>query len=147
MDNVSQEVRSKIMRSVHTKNTAQEIQVRSWIHRAGFRFSLHGVDLPGTPDVVLPRYRVAVFVHGCFWHAHKCPRGRRPRSNIDFWNRKLQRNRKRDRRSRLLLQDLGWRVFVVWGCRLHEDTQQLIAHLRRRRSFAAGRQQAGFSRK
>jgi DNA mismatch endonuclease (patch repair protein) len=91
--------------------------VRSFLHRAGFRFRIHCKDLPGTPDIVLPRYRAVVMVHGCFWHRHPgCEFAYAPATNEAFWNRKFRENVERDWRKQQRLRDLGWRVFVVWEC-------------------------------
>jgi len=116
-DTVSKKVRSKIMASVRQKGTGPELIVRSLLHRMGFRFRLHRKDLPGTPDIVLPKYRAALFVHGCFWHQHPgCPKSRRPASNTEYWNRKLDENIERDRLKSDELKRSGWRVLVVWQC-------------------------------
>ena len=125
--------RSQIMASVRNRNTEPERQVRSEIFRAGFRFSLRRRGLPGSPDIVLPKYRTAVFVHGCFWHGHDCKRGRRPASNTDFWNEKIDRNVRRDEDAAARLRETGWQVFVVWTCRVRKDTGELIEWLRAER--------------
>lgn len=111
--------RSAIMRSVKSVDTGPEIAVRRLAHRLGYRFRLHRKSLPGTPDLVFPRLRKVVFVHGCFWHGHNCARGdRTPKSNRDYWVAKIARNRERDRRNRALLHDQGWGVFIAWECQL-----------------------------
>lgn len=133
MDKISKEDRSRNMVAVKNKNTKPEMRVRSAIHRAGFRYSLHSSKLPGKPDIVLRKYKSAVFVHGCFWHGHDCPRGRRPTTNVDFWEKKLSQNVSRDERNRTGLQNLGWRVFVIWECTLEEDVSLAISHLENRR--------------
>jgi DNA mismatch endonuclease (patch repair protein) len=93
--------------------------VRSLLHRLGFRFRLHRKDLPGKPDVVLPGRGVALFVHGCFFHAHDCPRAlREPKTNAEYWRRKRERNAERDRKNIEALRELGWRPMVVWECEL-----------------------------
>ena len=116
-DTVSKEVRSRIMSSVGRKNTKPERLVRSFLHSLGFRFRLHRRDLPGSPDIILPRHRVAVFVHGCFWHQHRgCPKSRKPTSNTDYWDRKLAENIKRDRQKLSKIKKLGWHVIVIWEC-------------------------------
>ncbi len=89
------------------------------MHCLGFRFRLHRRDLPGRPDIVLPKYRSVIFVHGCFWHGHKnCRRAVRPTSNVSFWNDKLDKNKARDKRTKALLRSLGWKVLVVWECQV-----------------------------
>lgn len=113
------ETRSRIMRAVRSENTRPELVVRSLLHRLGFRFRLRRRDLPGKPDIVLPRYHVAVFVHGCFFHGHDCPRGsREPKTNVEYWRQKRHRNVERDARVRLELASQGWRVLTIWECEL-----------------------------
>ena len=109
--------RSALMSRIRTRDTKPEKLVRSVLHRAGFRFRLHRRDLPGSPDLVLPARRLAIFVHGCFWHRHAgCSRGALPRTRRLFWDEKLSRNVERDRRATMRLVELGWNVLVVWGC-------------------------------
>ena len=112
------------MAKVRSKDTGPEMTVRRAVHARGYRFRLHRKDLPGTPDIVLPRHRMAVFVHGCFWHGcTRCDRGRRlPKTRTDFWQAKLTGNRERDLRNIVALEALGWRVVVVWEC----DTRDLL---------------------
>lgn len=125
------EKRSRIMARVKGSNTRPELLVRSLIHRMGFRFRLHRRDLPGCPDIVLPRHRKVIFIHGCFWHGHEgCHRSARPTSNQDFWEKKLSGNIERDKRNVLELKELGWKVLVVWTCETKE-TERLIAILSR----------------
>jgi DNA mismatch endonuclease (patch repair protein) len=119
------------MRQVRGRNTKPELFVRRWLHREGFRFRLHRADLPGKPDIVLPRYGAVIFVHGCFWHGHKgCPRSALPTSNRVYWETKIARNIERDRRSQRQLRRLGWRVMILWECRL-KDERTLDKRLRR----------------
>lgn len=106
------------MSGIRGRNTKPEILVRSLLHREGFRFRLHVRELPGKPDIVLPKYRAAIFVHGCFWHGHDCPLYRLPGTRPDFWRNKIDRNRASDRRARDALLAAGWRVAVVWECAL-----------------------------
>jgi DNA mismatch endonuclease, patch repair protein len=119
VDTFTRKQRSDIMRRIRSTDTRAELVVRSLLHRAGFRFRLHDKQLPGKPDIVLPRYKTVVFVHGCFWHGHKgCKEGRRPKSNTEYWNRKLDRNLRRDVANAKRLRKLGWKRIVVWECEL-----------------------------
>lgn len=133
MDTFTRKQRSDIMRRIRSTDTRAELVVRSLLHRAGFRFRLHNKQLPGKPDIVLPRYKTVVFVHGCFWHGHKgCKEGRRPKSNTEYWNRKLDRNLRRDAANSKLLRKLGWKRIVVWECELKNIEalkQRLISEL------------------
>lgn len=115
-DRVSAAERSRMMAKVRNRDTAPEILVRKILHAAGFRFRLYRRDLPGRPDIVLPRHRKVIFVHGCFWHGHDCPRGKRPTTNMEFWNAKLDKNIARDAAVRAELEKLGWSVLTVWEC-------------------------------
>lgn len=123
MDKVSAKQRSENMRRIRQRNTAPEIQVRRSLHSMGFRFRLHRRDLPGKPDIVLPRHRVAIFVHGCFWHLHDCRDGRIPKSNVDFWTKKLTRNCERDEQHLADLTRLGWDPIVVWECETEDESK------------------------
>lgn len=116
MDTRSPTQRSFIMRSVRSRNTGPELLVRKALHGLGLRFRLHRKDLPGRPDIVLTKHRTAIFVHGCFWHGHGCPKGRLPKSRIEFWTDKVERNQRRDEESAKALDALGWRVLIIWQC-------------------------------
>ena len=130
MDSVSPEKRSWVMAQVKGRNTRPEKAVRSLLHHMGYRFRLQRVDLPGKPDIVLPKYRTAVFVHGCYWHRHDCPNGQRlPKSRLDFWLPKLEGNRERDIRKQSLLRKQGWNVLIIWECQLR-DTNTLQENIR-----------------
>jgi DNA mismatch endonuclease (patch repair protein) len=107
------------MARVGRRDTKPELMVRSALHRAGYRFRVCRSDLPGSPDIVLPRFRIVIFVHGCFWHQHPdCGRAAKPKSNLAFWEEKLARNRERDITATAQLLAGGWRVLVVWECEL-----------------------------
>jgi DNA mismatch endonuclease (patch repair protein) len=115
------EKRSAVMRRVKGKDTTPELAVRRALTRLGARYRLHRKDLPGKPDIVLPGRRLALFVHGCFWHGHDCARGARvPKQNRDYWVAKVDRNRARDAASRATLAELGWRVETIWECELKD---------------------------
>ncbi|WP_236858219.1 very short patch repair endonuclease [Burkholderia metallica] len=105
------------MRAVRSRNTKPEVLVRRTLHRLGFRFRLHRKDLPGSPDVVLPKYRLCIFVHGCFWHRHSgCSRASMPKTNKAFWISKFSKNVARDNAAREALFRLGWDVLIIWEC-------------------------------
>ena len=111
--------RSATMRAVKSKDTAPEIQVRRFVHGLGYRYRLHRRDLPGKPDIVLSKLQKVIFVHGCFWHGHSCSRGARlPKTNVEYWKCKIDRNRKRDEQHLNDLASLGWRTLIVWECDL-----------------------------
>lgn len=130
-DIFSKAKRSWLMGRVKGRDTKPEILVRSFIHRMGYRFRIHRRDLPGNPDIVFPRHRKVIFVHGCFWHGHgRCLRSKRPTTNKDFWNEKLDGNIERDKRFRRALQRLGWKVFVIWQCETREP-EKLLRKLER----------------
>jgi DNA mismatch endonuclease, patch repair protein len=128
-DRVTPEVRSRIMATVREKNSTLEHAVRRTLHAAGYRYRLHVRGMPGSPDMVLPKFRMVVFVHGCFWHGHDCPRGRRPSTNTIFWNAKLDANRTRDRLQVEELKDLGWKVRTVWGCEVKDGCSRILLEL------------------
>ncbi len=121
--------RSAVMRRVKSRDTTPERTVRRALTRLGARYRLHRKDLPGSPDIVMPGRRLAIFVHGCFWHGHDCPRGARiPKTNRDYWTAKVRRNRDRDAAARAALPAQGWRVETVWECDL-KDAAALEARL------------------
>lgn len=121
-DHQTRQQRSRNMASIRGKDTRPELRVRSALHRLGCRFRLHRRDLPGTPDVVLPKYRTVVFVHGCFWHRHPgCPRSFAPATRSEFWRAKLDRNVVRDAENRRALEAAGWRVVVIWECETRDQ--------------------------
>lgn len=115
-DIVDPETRSRMMSGIRGKNTKPEILIRSLLHRRGFRFRVNVRDLPGKPDMVLPKYHSVIFIHGCFWHGHNCPLFRLPKTNEDFWKNKIGGNRIRDQKTVQTLIEKGWRVCIVWEC-------------------------------
>jgi DNA mismatch endonuclease (patch repair protein) len=129
------EQRSRTMRAVKASDTTPEIAVRRLIHRMGYRFRLHRKDLPGKPDVVLPKLHKVVFVNGCFWHGHDCARGARvPKTNAEYWSRKITGNRLRDSANMTSLAKIGWRATVVWECEVKQPAlveRRLINFLRK----------------
>jgi len=127
-DTVDRQTRSKMMSAVRAKNTKLETEIRRRLFAQGFRYRLHACDLPGTPDMVLPKYSSAVFVHGCFWHSHGCARSTTPETRREWWQQKLRDNKTRDSKAVTDLISDGWRVLVVWECSVrtpgidHEET-------------------------
>lgn len=125
-DRISPEHRSWNMARIRSKDTSPEKRVRSFLHRAGFRFRLHVAELPGRPDIVLPKYRTAIFVHGCYWHRHEgCKFAYFPKSRQEFWEAKFQANLKRDAVVRQELEDFGWNVGIIWECQTKD--QEVLA--------------------
>lgn len=119
---LSKEQRHKNMASIHSVNTKPEIIVRNFLWRYGFRYRLNYSRLPGHPDIVLKKYRTCIFVNGCFWHGHKnCILFRMPKTNLDYWVKKINRNRERDKEEQKELAEMGWHVIVVWECQLKAD--------------------------
>lgn len=115
------------MSRIRGQDTKPEMLVRRFLHGGGFRFRLHARDLPGRPDIVLPKYRTVVFVEGCFWHGHSCQKGRIPGTNPDFWHAKIATNQARDRRNHRLLKEKGWRVLRIWECQLAKNRTRNVA--------------------
>jgi len=125
VDVVDSATRSRMMAGIQSKNTKPELLVRRYLHGRGLRFRLHAKELPGKPDLVFPKYKAVVFVHGCFWHRHSgCKFAVVPASNVEFWKQKLDSNRERDQRNNRRLKVLGWKVLTVWECQL--DEQHLV---------------------
>jgi|SRR5690606_3465823 len=118
MDIISPEQRSALMSRIRGKDTKIELEVRRGLHALGFRYRLGGAGLPGRPDIVLPKYRTVVFVHGCFWHKHDCHLFRLPKTRTDFWEAKISANQTRDARNEAQLRALGWMIETVWECQL-----------------------------
>lgn len=130
MDRLTPEERSRRMASVRSKDTGPERLVRSMAHRLGFRFRLHRRDLPGQPDLVFPRLRKVILVHGCFWHRHSCPAGRAvPKTRTRFWCAKFDYNRSRDARNLRRVRREGWDTLVIWECET-KDRARLASKLR-----------------
>ena len=128
MDTRTPEQRRRIMQSVGSKNTGPELVVRRLLHGMGYRYRLHRKDLPGKPDIAFGPRRKAIFVHGCFWHGHGCPKGRLPKSRLDYWQPKVDKNRERDRTKEEHLKSLGWSVLTIWQCET-KDLEALTARL------------------
>jgi DNA mismatch endonuclease, patch repair protein len=128
-DKVSPEVRSRIMASIKGKDTKPEMVIRRALHALGFRYRLHVKDLPGCPDIVLPKYKVVIMVNGCFWHGHDCHIANRPKSRSEYWEQKIAKNRARDGQSKSQLIELGWRVATIWECAIFGKFKMLIPDL------------------
>lgn len=129
-DVFSKEKRSRIMSRIPSKSTKPEMIVRKAVHSMGFRYRLHIKDLPGCPDIVLSKNKKIIFVHGCFWHGHDvCKRSKRPETNIEFWNKKLENNIRRDKEAIEKLKNLGWDVLVIWQCQT-KNTVELYSILK-----------------
>ena len=128
-DNVDAGTRSRIMARVRSKDTLPELAFRKTLFSRGLRYRVHGADLPGKPDLVFPRFRAVVFINGCLWHWHGCPRSRLPATNAEYWTRKINRNQERDRRNRAALLQGEWRVLVVWECALKRTVLTKAADL------------------
>jgi DNA mismatch endonuclease (patch repair protein) len=122
IDTIATSQRSAVMKKIRSGNTGPERALRSALHRVGLRFRLHRRDLPGTPDIVFPKQRLAIFVQGCFWHQHQgCRDGRIPKSRLEYWEKKLHANVARDERNRAQLLAMGWSVIEVWECDIRKD--------------------------
>lgn len=128
-DKFSNEKRSDIMSKIRGKNTSIELKVRSYLHAKGFRFRVNDRRLPGTPDIILPKYRTIIMVNGCFWHGHGCKYSRIPCSNVDFWTEKIIRNVERDEKVKKELSNLGWSVIVVWECDINSDFENTMGRI------------------
>lgn len=123
MDKLTVKQRSSLMSRIKSRGSIPEMVVRSTLHRLDYRFRLHRKDLPGSPDLVFPRTRKVIFVHGCFWHAHSCPRGQSvPKTNEEFWTSKIAKNKLRDVEQIALLKRSGWHVLVIWECEISAGT-------------------------
>ena len=127
MDVVDAATRSRMMSGIRSKDTKPEMIVRKFLHSQGFRYRLHARDLPGSPDIILPKYRVAILVHGCFWHRHfGCRYATTPANNAERWKLKFEANIERDLRSKHMLKAAGWRVIVVWECELRRALEERL---------------------
>jgi len=133
MDVLTKEQRSYCMSRIRKTDTKPELVVRSIVHRLGYRFRLYRKDLPGCPDIVLPRHRKVIFVHGCWWHRHNCKLGKRkPKTRIDYWIPKLQGNKERHKKNLRKLRKLGWKVLTIWECQTRKPeklVQKLVKFL------------------
>ena len=127
MDTLTPSQRHKNMSAIHSTATKPEIRVRKWLWQRGFRYRLNVKSVPGKPDVVLRKYRTAVFVNGCFWHGHEnCKKFRVPKTRTEFWSEKISRNRRRDAKNQEILAANGWQVIVIWECELDSDFEKTM---------------------
>ena len=141
VDSLTRRQRSELMSRIRSKDTVPELVVRRLVHGMGYRYRLHAKDLPGRPDLVFRPRRKAIFVHGCFWHRHEgCSRSRIPTTRSDFWRTKLNGNARRDQRNEVALDEMGWRILVVWECET-KDLDQLGEVVRRFLGPIGGREQ------
>lgn len=130
-DNLTAEQRKKNMTAIRSRHTKPEMIVRSIVHRLGFRFRLHDAKLPGKPDIVLPRHKKIILVHGCFWHIHDCKRGNvTPKTNVEYWQTKRFRNVARDKENLAVYKKEGWKTLIIWECEI-KDTDRLERKLKR----------------
>jgi DNA mismatch endonuclease (patch repair protein) len=129
VDRLTRERRSALMQRVRGKNTKPEMIVRKMIWAMGYRYRLHDNRLPGSPDIVFKKRKKAIFVHGCFWHAHGCKKGLPPKSNLDFWRPKLEATKSRDRNNQKELKDKNWEVLVIWQCDL-KNPEEVTSRIR-----------------
>ena len=146
-DSMTPQQRHNCMSHIRAKNTKPEVLVRQYLHAAGFRFRIHVKKLPGTPDVVLAKYRTCIFVNGCFWHGHRgCRFATQPKSNAEFWSSKIANNIRRDELSVQALEAMGWKVVTVWECDLRKErrdaTLPSLAELIRRNGASYASEQA-----
>lgn len=125
-DIVSTEIRSRMMSGIRSRNTRPELVLRSALHARGFRFRLHVADLPGKPDLVFPKHRAVIQVHGCFWHRNGCQKTSTPSTNVEFWEKKFRRNIERDAEVEASLEKLGWRFGLIWECTLGRSAEGIL---------------------
>jgi DNA mismatch endonuclease (patch repair protein) len=129
VDRITPQARSRIMAAIRSGDTKPELLLRKALFARGYRYRVHAKSLAGSPDIALPKWGAAIFVNGCFWHAHSCGNVRLPKSNRAFWKRKLTRNVERDQTARNELLKQGWRVLVVWDCAFKEKTERQVSVL------------------
>jgi DNA mismatch endonuclease, patch repair protein len=128
-DIVSKETRSAMMSQIKNTNTRIEMVVRNFLFHKGFRYRINAATLPGKPDIVIKKYNSVIFINGCYWHGHNCKDGHLPKSNIDFWGKKIGKNIERDQRNYVLLRDMGWKVIVIWECEIEKDFDNTMPKL------------------
>lgn len=122
MDKINSEARSRNMSRIRSKNTDPEIKLRKHLYSQGYRYRIH-YSLQGKPDIVFPKQKIAIFVHGCYWHGHGCKVDHIPKSNTEFWNNKITKNKERDKVTKKVLTKSGWKVLIIWECKILENPQ------------------------
>lgn len=125
MDRITRETRSKNMSKIKSKNTKPELLIRKLLSKKGFKYRLH-YKLPGKPDIVFPASKVVIFVNGCFWHGHNCKEGHIPKTNTEFWSKKILNNKSRDKNNIMLLRKKGWKVIPIWECNVEKNINRKI---------------------
>ncbi|MFK0033575.1 very short patch repair endonuclease [Pseudomonas monteilii] len=120
MDIVNAATRSQMMSNIKSKNTSPELTIRKALHSRGFRYRIHPAELPGKPDLLLPKFNTAIFIHGCFWHGHDCKYFKIPKTRTEFWQKKINENKARDQKQIEALTSKGWRVLIVWECAIRQ---------------------------
>ena len=128
-DVVTKAMRSRMMSGIRSKNTKPELMIRHGLHSRGLRYRLHSKRIPGKPDLVFPKYRAVIMIHGCFWHGHKCKISNIPKSNKKFWTNKISNNVKRFKKNRARLRAEGWRVIVIWECQVKKGNFQVLKRI------------------
>lgn len=123
MDKFDKATRSKIMSKIRSRNTSIEVIVRKWLFAYGYRFRINDKRYPGTPDIVLPKYKTMIFINGCFWHGHNCKIGHIPKTNVKYWKNKIERNKQRDLKIYKQLTEMGWKVITLWECEIKSDPE------------------------
>lgn len=135
-DTFSKKERSNLMSRIGSKNTKPEMKIRKGLHSMGFRYSLHDKNLPGKPDLKLPKYNTIIEINGCFWHGHDCTGFRMPKSRLDYWENKIEKNRSRDKKNINKLFEMGWRVLIIWECSMRgKYSQDLVGVLEKAKNW------------
>ena len=135
-DKVTPIVRARMMSAIKAKDTSPEMAIRRGLHAAGFRYRVHVSDLPGKPDIVLPKYKALIWINGCFWHGHTCRDGRLPQSRIEYWQPKIARTRERDAAAQIANASDGWRSLIIWECSFRrQGSEKLFEVIRRAKKW------------
>jgi len=130
-DTVSTKRRSEIMSNIRSKDTSIEVKVRKWLFSQGFRYRSNDKRYPGKPDIVLPKYKTVIFIHGCFWHGHgTCRYSHTPKTRVEYWNDKISNNIQRDKRHKAALEEMGWRVLTLWECEIKSHFEERMSELK-----------------